>query len=188
MLDTVPYIIQNNFPDKSFTEIYAPFIASGITAFITLIVLIFTLRSNRKRIREDNLMKIRKEWIQDFSQISSEVFGIMSKQTNIRLFSKIKENEIDEHNDSIFKLNYQLNLLKLKVRVDGEQLTEIISCLESFINALSYKFFLQCSEEQKTNEELEKIYELFQIIKESDVLFNKYSVVIVQEEIKKIKQ
>lgn len=143
IIDTAKIVINNNTPEKSFTEIYAPYIASGITAIITLIVLIFTLRSNRKRIREDNLMKIRKEWIQDFSKLCAEIYKTM-KDDRDKPFNpydiKYIQDQKQLDNIKYNKLSEYRDELEFKVRVDGTELMSLSSNVTTFLYGLKEYF------------------------------------------------
>lgn len=132
MIDTIPHIIdtsriiiQNIIPGKSNFEIYAPYI-SVIVSLVALIVSIVMsyvqISANRKQMRFDNMIKLRKEWIQDFSQLMTKILNellSMSIYVGGRSFEKESEDfdKVSNHRDKIFF--YQSELI-LKVTLEGE--------------------------------------------------------------------
>lgn len=144
LLDTLSYtidslkhnqiVINNITANKSTCEMYAPYIASGITALITLVVLIFTLRSNRKRIREENLIKLRKEWIQNFSEYCTKVNRLMEgvKSTPYLIINDIQKEERDRYNE----LSLYYSELDFIVRIDCENMDELKTHIKEYLDCL----------------------------------------------------
>lgn len=147
-------LINNIIPTKSWLEIYAPY----LTAIITLFVLIITIRANRKQMREDNLIKLRKEWIQDFSNLASkinlELFHLNlianKNKVNISIADSVKISmEFDVHYHNMFL--YRSELL-MKITLEGEKFNDVYN----FLDQVTTNLTLHSVGIFSTNEELLK--------------------------------
>lgn len=137
-------IIQNITNDKSYLETYFPFIAFFITSMITLITLVITIKANRGQMREDNLIKLRKEWIQEFRKMCIEVEILFEKVSDDEnLFSGKVYEYIRELSSKYFHL-------KFMVTIDGQVLDYLFVLVNDYSNMVM--------EVDKTNKKDENYY------------------------------
>lgn len=181
-------VINNITPEKSFSEIYAPYIASGITAFVTLLVLIFTLRSNRKRIKEDNLIKLRKEWLNDFVLFCRSVHSILFQLQDIDIADVKGHRAITEQSWKLKALNLVVSLeekiteAEMIITLEGAELKELTQILSDY-----RKSFTDLQRKKFTDDEHKEAIKL-----EKNEHFNRFyvcykKIVIEQREIIKLK-
>lgn len=105
---------------------------------ISILALIFSfintkiqIKANRKQMKENNLMNLRKEWIQDFIKLSSEIYEFVY----IR-FATYNESK-PEFINRIHKIYYFINELRLRTTIDGEELKPIINELNAYVVSMN---------------------------------------------------
>lgn len=189
MLDSTHIIVQNLSSSNSNFEIYAPYIA----VLVSLIALFVNYYLTQKQIREnngnihkqieassynlnrqlqanldhmkaDNIIKLRKEWIHNFSLVISKIYGELFSFSlaTIRTSYDIKPNLIGVL-ENIKNLNRYRTELILLVTIEGHpnydiydftiKLTEQFAdfCRKEFVNDKEYKDELKKKENDLTN-------------------------------------
>jgi len=93
------------------------------------------LEADRERMKHDNMIRMRKEWIQDFSKISCLISELLYKLT--MKFHGTPDGKIEKVKESLSAEIDQLQLLdsqlKLKITLEGEELTPLHLIFDDFI-------------------------------------------------------
>lgn len=123
LVDSTKNVMIDINPEKTFIDKYAPY----ITALITLIVLIATIVANRLQMKKDNMIKLRKEWIQDF-----KLFTVRAYRTMIEICITLDKMSTKNANKYSAELLEFINIALINYTIEGKEITTVIKSLRVF--------------------------------------------------------
>lgn len=136
--------------DKSYFELYAPYfsvIISLIALLVSIIMSFVQMKASKRLMKQDNLIKLRKEWIQDFIKLASEIYEFLLFLNN----DSVKHS--NTRTERIGKIENYIAQLSLRNTIDGTNLFEITDLLKLYIKEYSEIISLSSSTQFHADQE-----------------------------------